>query len=171
MATKKTKDEELTEAEKEFKARLAERKKEKEKEKEEADRQPKPVPVSEGPVGVLVDAIVNPTADKMLEFTNFDHNQVNLIPQVLLIDDMWTYLIDILEYRNDREMFRRYHPESPIPQLGSQARQYVTLLAKTRRSLNGSTLQKMEDLTLAELETRASREGDEFDRLEEQIGR
>jgi len=119
---------------------------------------PRPPPVSLGPVGAIVDALINTAPEKMLELTDFDRNQVSLIPQVVVVDDMWDYLEQVTLFRSDSnyyaKMYKKKFPETP-----DTTGKFVLLLAKCRRSLGGKTQKALEDLALADLETRANDEG------------
>ncbi len=114
-----------------------------------------PPPVSLGPAGAIVDALINTSPEKMLELTDFDRNQVSLVPQVVVIDDMWDYIEQVMVYRTDREfytsVYRHRYPEIP-----NTSRRFVQVLAQTRRSLGGKMKKALEDMALAELETRSS---------------
>ena len=118
----------------------------------------KPSPVSAGPVDRLVDVMVNPVADKLLEFTDLDHNQVTLIPQLAIIDKVWEYCYEIAVFRQDSVVYKqRYKQEHPV--LSNLMRDFVFKLAQCRRSLGGKTLKSLVDLVLADLETRNNEEG------------
>ena len=122
----------------------------------EAERKDKkePSPVSLGPVGAIVDALINTAPDKILELTDFDRNQVTLIPQLRIIDEMWENCIEVAEFREDATHYKqKYDKDYPIP--GNMMRRFVFLLAQCRRSLGGKTQKALEDLALADLETRA----------------
>lgn len=114
--------------------------------------------VSLGPVGAIVDALINTAPEKLLELTDLDRNQVTLIPQVVVIDDMWDYLEQAMLYREDSnlyfKMYNRRTPETP-----DTTGRYINLLAQCRRSLGGKTQKALEDLALADLETRANEDG------------
>lgn len=117
-----------------------------------------PPPVSLGPAGAIVDALINTSPEKLLELTDFDRNQVSLVPQVVVIDDMWDYIEQVLSYRNDKEQYfktsKRRHPEIP-----DTSGRFVHVLAQTRRSLGGKMKKALEDMALAELETKSMEEG------------
>ena len=119
------------------------------------DKPVPPPPVSLGPAGAIVDALINTSPEKLLELTDFDRNQVTLIPQVVVIDDMWDYLEQVLLYRDDKEYytrtFKRKYPEVP-----DTSGKFVHVLAQTRRSLGGKMKKALEDMALAELETRSN---------------
>lgn len=119
-----------------------------------SDAPPTPSPVSLGPAGAIVDALINTAPEKLLELTDFDRNQVSLVPQVVVIDDMWDYIEQVLDYREDKEQytksFKRKYPEIP-----DTSGKFVHVLAQTRRSLGGKMKKALEDMALAELETRA----------------
>ena len=119
------------------------------------DKPAPPPPVSLGPAGAIVDALINTAPEKLLELTDFDRNQVSLVPQVVVIDDMWDYIEQVLSYRTDKDhyskSFKRKYPETP-----DTSGKFVHVLAQCRRSLGGKMKKALEDMALAELETRAN---------------
>lgn len=126
----------------------------------ETEKPKEVVPVSAGPVDKITDVLINPTGEKILELTDFDRNQVTLIPQLGIIDDVWEYLIECASYRSDHPKFvREYKKESPT--MENPVKRFVFLLAQCRRSLGGKTQKALEDLALADLETR-SQDGESF---------
>jgi len=115
---------------------------------------PPPKPVAAGPAGVIADALLNPTPEKMLEFTDFDRNQVTLIPTLIVLDDMWGYCQEVATYRNDSQHYlEKYKREKPIA--NNLINKFVFTLAQCRRSLGGKTQKALEDLALADLESRS----------------
>lgn len=126
------------------------------KQKEE-EKPPPPPPVSLGPVGAIVDALINTSPEKLLELTDLDRNQVTLIPQVVVIDDMWDYLEHVTLYRSDNNMYAEAFKKK-LPDTPDTTGKYITLLAQCRRSLGGKTQKALEDLALADLEARANEE-------------
>lgn len=126
--------------------------------KREEDIPPPPEPITKGPVDKIVDVLVNPSALKMLEVTDFDRNQVVLIPVLAVIDSMWEYCLEVAAYRQDAEVYKKhFHREMPIPE--NHIKQFVFTLAQCRRSLGGKTQKALEELALADLEARGN-EGD-----------
>ena len=119
------------------------------------DKPALPPPVSLGPAGAIVDALINTSPEKLLELTDFDRNQVALVPQVVVIDDMWDYIEQVASYRMDKDhyfkTFKRKFPEVP-----ATSRKFVHVLAQTRRSLGGKMKKALEDMALAELETQSN---------------
>lgn len=117
-----------------------------------------PPPVSLGPAGAIVDALINTAPEKLLELTDFDRNQVSLVPQVVVIDDMWDYVEQVASYRRDKDhylkTFKRKFPEIP-----DTSGKFVHVLAQCRRSLGGKMKKALEDMALAELETKSMEEG------------
>jgi len=131
------------------------------------DKPTAPPPVSLGPAGAIVDALLNTSPEHILELTDFDRNQVTLVPQVIVIDDMWKYLEQLLSYRADKQVLdcrtntsllekalNRKHPEIP-----DTSGKFVQVLAQTRRSLGGKMKKALEDMALAELETKSMDDG------------
>jgi len=124
----------------------------------DTDVAPPPPPVSLGPAGAIVDALINTAPEKLLELTDFDRNQVSLVPQVVVIDDMWDYVEQVMTFRMNRDYyvktFKRKFPEIP-----DTSRKFVHVLAQTRRSLGGKMKKALEDMALAELETKSMDDG------------
>jgi len=124
------------------------------KQDEDIDVKPAPPPVSLGPSGAIVDALINTAPEKLLELTDFDRNQVSLIPQVVVVDDMWDYVEQVLAYRTDirqyNKAFKRKYPEIP-----DTSGRFIHVLAQCRRSLGGKMKKALEDMALAELETKS----------------
>ncbi len=84
--------------------------------KQQDDMEDKPTPsppVSLGPAGAIVDALINTAPEKLLELTDFDRPQVSLVPQVVVIDDMWDYLEHLLSYRSDSSHYLKIHSHYP----------------------------------------------------------
>jgi len=140
-----------------LKSVLAQRRKSQQQE-DEVDIPPSPPPVSLGPAGAIVDALINTAPEKLLELTDFDRNQVSLVPQVVVIDDMWDYIEQVLSYRADTghyyKTFKRKFPEIP-----DTSGKFVHVLAQCRRSLGGKMKKALEDMALAELETKSMDDG------------
>jgi len=117
-----------------------------------------PPPVSLGPSGAIVDALLNTAPEHMLELTDFSRNQVMLVPQVVVTDDMWDYVEQVLSYRDDKSHYfatsKRKYPEVP-----NLSRRYVYVLAQTSRSRDGKLKKALEDMALAELETKSMDDG------------
>ena len=140
-----------------IKADLESRRKSKQQESTEYQPAPPP-PVSLGPVGAIVDALINTGPEKMLELTDLDRNQVSLIPQVVVVDDMWDYLEQVTLFRSDSNYYAKTY-QRKFPETPDTTGKFVLLLAKCRRSLGGKTQKALEDLALADLETRANDDG------------
>ncbi len=139
----------------------------KSRQQDDAEDKPAPSPpVSLGPAGAIVDALINTSPEKLLELTDFDRNQVALVPQVVVIDDMWDYMEQVAAFRTYKQIidcrtdegkeqlsktYHRRHPEIP-----ATSRKFVHVLAQTRRSLGGKMKKALEDMALAELETKSN---------------
>ena len=140
-----------------LKTALEQRRKSRQQDEPE-DKPLAPPPVSLGPAGAIVDALINTSPEKLLELTDFDRNQVSLVPQVVVIDDMWDYIEQVMAFRTDKEQFRRstrrQHPEIP-----DTSGKFIHVLAQTRRSLGGKMKKALEDMALAELETKSMDDG------------
>ena len=119
------------------------------------DKPAPPPPVSLGPAGAIVDALINTAPEKLLELTDFDRNQVTLVPQVVVIDDMWDYIEQVLFFRTDSEHYNRAYKRK-FPETPDTSGKFVHVLAQCRRSLGGKMKKALEDMALAELETRAN---------------
>jgi len=119
------------------------------------DKPAPPPPVSLGPAGAIVDALINTAPEKLLELTDFDRNQVSLVPQVVVIDDMWDYIEQVLFFRTDSEHYNRVYKRK-FPEIPDTSGKFVHVLAQCRRSLGGKMKKALEDMALAELETRSN---------------
>ena len=137
-----------------LKSALEQRRKSRERDDTEDVPTP-PSPVSLGPAGAIVDALINTAPEKLLELTDFDRNQVSLVPQVVVIDDMWDYVEQVLSYRMDSEHYNKVHKRK-YPEAPDTSGKFVHVLAQCRRSLGGKMKKALEDMALAELETRAN---------------
>lgn len=145
---------------KERAAKLAEERAKKKKEAE-AKAPEKPTPVSAGAVDRIVDVLINPTPEKILEFTDFDRNQVTLIPQLGIIDNVWEYYVELATFRENEATYKVKYEKS-YPVIGNMMKRFVFLLAQCRRSLGGKTQKALEDLALADLESRAMEDKEGF---------
>ena len=138
-----------------LRAELEQRRKLKQQQEDTGDKPAPSPPVSLGPAGAIVDALINTAPEKMLELTDFDRNQVSLIPQVVVIDDMWDYIEQVLAYRTDNVRFEKIHRRK-LPEIPDTSGKFVHVLAQCRRSLGGKMKKALEDMALAELETKAN---------------
>jgi len=136
-----------------LKSTLEQLRKDKQQE-DEVDIPPPPPPVSLGPAGAIVDALINTAPEKLLELTDFDRNQVSLVPQVVVADDMWDYIEQVLSYRTDSGQYNRTFKRK-FPEIPDTSGKFVHVLAQCRRSLGGKMKKALEDMALAELETRS----------------
>ena len=141
-----------------LKSVLEQRRKSRQHDEDEDKPTPSP-PVSLGPAGAIVDALINTSPEKLLELTDFDRNQVSLVPQVVVIDDMWDYIEQVLAYRTDKEQYPKHHDSQKLPRIPDTSGKFVHVLAQTRRSLGGKMKKALEDMALAELETKSMDEG------------
>jgi hypothetical protein len=141
-----------------LKVALEKRRMDKIREESLVDKPDPSPPVSLGPAGAIVDALINTSPEKLLELTDFDRNQVSLVPQVVVIDDMWDYMEQLLAYRMDKnqylKVYRHRFPETP-----DTSGKFVHVLAQCRRSLGGKMKKALEDMALAELETKSMDDG------------
>jgi len=125
---------------------------------DDVDAAPLPPPVSLGPAGAIVDALINTAPEKLLELTDFDRNQVSLVPQVVVIDDMWDYIEQVLSYRTDSGHYNKVSKRK-FPEIPDTSGKFVHVLAQCRRSLGGKMKKALEDMALAELETKSMDDG------------
>jgi len=142
---------------KKLKSVLEQRQRDKQQDSE-VDIAPLPPPVSLGPAGAIVDALINTSPEKLLELTDFDRNQVTLIPQVVVIDDMWDYIEQVLFYRDNKDHYHKTYKRK-LPEIPDTSGKFVHVLAQCRRSLGGKMKKALEDMALAELETRSMDDG------------
>ncbi len=132
----------------------------KSRQQDDAEDRPTPSPpVSLGPAGAIVDALINTSPEKLLELTDFDRNQVSLVPQVVVIDDMWDYIEQVLSYRTDSSQYPKHHQGDKSPKIPDTSGKFVHVLAQCRRSLGGKMKKALEDMALAELETKSMDDG------------
>jgi len=159
--TKDTKDvKESTKSSEELerlKTILEQRRKSKQQQEEE-DPAPPPPQVSLGPAGAIVDALINTAPEKLLELTDFDRTQVALVPQVVVIDDMWDYIEQVVAYRMDKDHYQKAFKRK-FPDIPDTSGRFVHVLAQCRRSLGGKMKKALEDMALAELETKSMDDG------------
>jgi len=121
---------------------------------DEADKEAnKELSVSAGPVDKIVDVLINPAPHMILGFTDFDRNQVALIPQLGIIDDVWEHCIEIVAHNENPTQYEEKY-KKVYPVLENPIKRFVYLLAQCRRSLGGKTQKALEDLALADLESR-----------------
>ena len=154
MTEKKTvakKEAPLNTAAEELAKRLALRKQRQEQDKKAEPPQPKPI--TEGPVDKITEVLVNPAAEKMLEVTDLDRNQVTLIPQIVVMDDIWDYIEQVASFRSDSKYYEKIY-EKQFPETPDTTGKFILTLARCRRSLGGKTQKALEDLALADLESR-----------------
>lgn len=142
----------------ELKSVLEQRRKNKQQDDESMDAVTPSPPVSLGPAGAIVDALINTSPEKLLELTDFDRNQVTLIPQVVVIDDMWDYIEQVLAYREDKDHYNKVYKRR-LPEIPDTSGKFVHVLAQCRRSLGGKMKKALEDMALAELETKSMDDG------------
>lgn len=128
------------------------------RQEEDVELAPEPPKVSLGPAGAIVDALLNTAPGHMLELTDFDRNQVTLVPQVVVTDDMWDYVEQILIYRENKDHYFKTFKHK-LPEIPDTSRKFVYTLAQTRRSLGGKMKKALEDMALAELETKSMDDG------------
>lgn len=118
-----------------------------------------PVQVAAGPVDKITDVLINPFGLKILELTNLDRNHVALIPHVLTVDAMWDNCIEVAAYRNNIEQYRiDYGRDKPLDRTDI-VKDFVLLIARCRRSLQGLTQKALEELALADLDSRGNEGG------------
>lgn len=140
-----------------LKSVLEQRRKSKQQEDDTPVATPPPQ-VSLGPAGAIVDALINTSPEKLLELTDFDRNQVTLVPQVVVTDDMWDYVEQVVSYRMDKEHYFKTYKRR-LPNIPDTSGKFVHVLAQCRRSLGGKMKKALEDMALAELETKSMDDG------------
>lgn len=120
---------------------------EKRKSKEEA------TPVSAGAVGKIADYIYNPTREKMREVTIIDRMQGRLFPQLDMVNTGRAYCLEIAAYRQDPEAYEEtFDKERPQPP--DLIDEFLYRTAQWQRSVGGKSLERGNDVLLAEVETR-----------------
>jgi len=141
-----------------LKSVLEQRRKDRQQDDDTNDKPSLPPPVSLGPAGAIVDALINTAPEKLLELTDFDRNQVTLVPQVVVTDDMWDYVEQVLSYRDDKDNYFKVNKRR-LPEIPDTSGKFVHVLAQCRRSLGGKMKKALEDMALAELETKSMDDG------------
>lgn len=135
-----------------------------ERKRQEAERQAKakaaePPPVTAGPIDKVIDLAFNPSREKIREVTSIDRTQGRLLPQLDVINLMWSNVIEIATFRQDAVLYAElYKRDKPVhPNLYDE---FMYRTAQWQKSVAGMNLKSAVDLALAETETRAS-EGEE----------
>lgn len=113
-------------------------------------------PVS-SPVGMAIDLAFNPTRDKIREVTVIDRMQGRLFPQLDMINYMRGYVLEIAYYREDAENYKRlYNREMPKPP--EPLDEFMFRTAQWQKSVEGTNLNKITDIALAETEVSADKD-------------
>ena len=112
---------------------------------------PEPNKIANEVLVKITDVLISPVGDTALQVTDLDRNQVALIPQVLVVADLWDYVMQVASFRYDRtnyeQVYHKKYPETP-----DTTRRFVRLLAICRMSLRAQTQKTLADLALAQVE-------------------
>jgi len=125
--------------------------------KEVASKQ-EPTPVSAGPVEKVIELAFNASRDKLREVTIIDRMQGRLLPQLDLMNMMWSYVFEVSEFRYDQGQYQADY-DKPRPEPPNLVDEYIYRVAQWQKSVAGRNLDKAIDIALAEMETRAGDEG------------
>lgn len=113
------------------------------------------VKVSAGPVDRVVDAIVNPTREKIRELTSVDRIQGRLFPQLDMLNLMRKYCLSVAAFREDPEGWQQDHQGFDSPLSPDAVDELIYRTAQWQKSIGGSAVKSLTDIALAEVETRA----------------
>jgi len=114
---------------------------------------PEPPSVSAGPVDRVIELAFNPSREKIPEVTIIDRLQGRLLPQLTLVAQMWQYVLEVAQFRQDSTRYATSN-KRPVPIAPSLIAEYMYSLAQWQKSIGGKNLERATDIALAETETR-----------------
>lgn len=119
-------------------------------------------PLTQGAIDRIIDLAFNPSRDKIREVTSIDRIQGKLLPQLDLVNTMWDYTIQIAEFRQDSDYYKKTYKRKQ-PSLPDLVSEFIYRTAQWQKSVQAMNLKSAVDLALAETEARAGeREGSIF---------
>lgn len=127
----------------------------------EDDEKPNtPASVSAGPIDKIIELAFNPSDEKLREATVIDRVQGRLLPSLDILEEEWRYLIEVTEFRkNPAAYYIRYKREEPVqPNLMAL---FIKRTAQWAKSIAGTNLKSLIDLSLADIESRGTDGDDE----------
>lgn len=126
---------------------------------EDNGKKPKEPPaITAGSVDKALDLAFNPSRDKIREVTVVDRIQGRLLPQLDMQELMWQYVIETATYRQDSQNYKKVY-EKDMPEPPNIIADFTYRTAQWQKSIGGLNLNKIIDITLAEMETKMQ-EGD-----------
>ena len=126
--------------------------------KEKETHTSKKVEVSAGPIDKVVDMVFNPSREKMPEFTVIDRIQARLLPQLEIINIMWSYVIEVAFYRQDADEYERVYMQKK-PATPNLLDEFMYKTAQWQKSKDGMNLKSAVDLALADIESNMGEDG------------
>ena len=114
--------------------------------------------VSAGPLDKVLDYTYNASREKSREVTIISPTQGRILPVLDVINTAWEYILEVAQFRMDKEAYKAlYNKDRPVlPNLVSD---FMYRTSQWQKSVSGANLKSLNDLALAEMETKA--EGDE----------
>ena len=126
--------------------------------------------VSKGTVaGKIADALLNPTNEKLREFTYITKFQAQQFPLLNTVIDGIKYAIEIAMFMENPDVYKklaRKEQRNPIPFPPNLAEELLVHTSVWQRSLGGKTQEKLAELAEAEITSMADKEGNIFDKLD-----
>lgn len=137
---------------------LAQRRRRAQEEREKIKQKNEPPSVDQGPVAKIVDYSMNPSRDKIREVTIIDSMQAKLLP---LLDTTWAafeHCMEIATYRQDKAAFKAIY-DKECPEQPDLIPTFIYRTAQWQKSRGGKNLEKIMDIAMAEVETKAEDDG------------
>ena len=116
--------------------------------------------VSEGTVDKALDLAFNATREKLREVTVIDKMQGRIFPFVDVINQGIHYCVEVATYRFNRDYYKKVYKKD-LPEYPDLLDELLYRIAQWQKSVQGTNLQKITDIALAEMEVRAGEE-DEY---------
>jgi len=127
---------------------------------EEEPGKPK-MAVSTAVMDRIADVLVAPSGDILPSFTVIDKFQGRLFPLIDMINVIWDDILQIAQYRQDKEEYKKIYKKAKPVSLNWLAG-LLTSTAVWQKSIGGMNLRSLGQLALAETEARAGDEGEGF---------
>jgi len=113
-----------------------------------------PINVSAGAIDRVLELAFNPSKEKLREVTVIDRLQGRLLPQLDLVNSLWTHVIEIATYRQSSDKYKElYKKDKPTPPPLLDEFMYRT--AQWQKSIAGKNLERAIDMSLAEIESKS----------------
>ena len=121
--------------------------------------------VSAGPLDRVLDFTYNASREKSREVTVISPVQGRLLPVLDVINTAWESIIETAAFRlNQAEYAVVYERDKPRPP--NLIAEYIHRLSQWQKSVGGVNLKSLNDLALAEMETKTDDEGDGFGNID-----